>query len=67
MKPKLKKHNPKKKRGRPSVLVMPDPIPDTPENIARACMHKPRLRCTGTSSSLTHPPADQLGLSLWLG
>ncbi len=41
MKPKLKKHNPKKKRGRPSVLVMPDPIPDTPENIARACMQAP--------------------------
>ena len=26
----------KKPRGRPPVLVIPDPIPDTPENIARA-------------------------------
>ena len=33
--------NPKNKRGRPQVLVMPEPIPDTPENIARACMQAP--------------------------
>ena len=31
----------KLERGRPQVLVMPDPIPDTPENIARACMQGP--------------------------
>ena len=24
-------------RGRPKALVMPEPIPDTPENILRAC------------------------------
>ena len=28
-------------RGRPVKLVMPEPIPDTPENIARACMTGP--------------------------
>ena len=28
----------KRGRGRPPQHVMPDPIPDTPENIARACM-----------------------------
>ena len=31
----------KRSRGRPPVLVMPEPIPDTPENIARACMQEP--------------------------
>lgn len=40
MKPKQQPPTPKK-RGRPDVLVMPDPIPDTPENIARACMQGP--------------------------
>ena len=34
----------KKPRGRPPVLVMPDSIPDTPENIARACMQGPPKR-----------------------
>ena len=29
---------PKRKRGRPPALVMPEPIPDTPENILRACL-----------------------------
>ena len=28
----------KKKRGRPPVLVMPAPIPDTPENVTRAIL-----------------------------
>lgn len=28
-------------RGRPPVLPMPEPIPDTPENIARAIMQGP--------------------------
>lgn len=28
-------------RGRPVKLIMPEPIPDTPENIARACMQGP--------------------------
>ena len=32
---------PKPKRGRPPERVMPEPIPDTPENIARACMQGP--------------------------
>lgn len=31
----------KTKRGRPRVRVMPDLIPDTPENIARAIMQGP--------------------------
>lgn len=30
-----------KKRGRPPELIMPDPIPDTPENVARAIMRRP--------------------------
>ena len=29
---------PKKPTGRPVKNTMPDPIPDTPENVARACM-----------------------------
>ena len=28
----------KKPRGRPVEHKLPDPIPDTPENIAKACM-----------------------------
>ena len=28
-------------RGRPVKNQMPEPIPDTPENIARACMKSP--------------------------
>ncbi len=31
----------KRKRGRPPVKTMPPPIPDTPENIALACMMGP--------------------------
>ena len=31
----------KRKRGRPVKNEMPDPIPDTPENIALACMQGP--------------------------
>ena len=30
-----------KPQGRPPKLVMPETIPDTPENIARACMTGP--------------------------
>lgn len=30
-----------KKRGRPPVYVMPEPIPDTPENIAKAILTTP--------------------------
>ena len=33
--------NPKRPRGRPVTLVMPPAIPDTPTNIARACMQGP--------------------------
>ena len=32
---------PKRPRGRPVEKPMPEPIPDTPENIARACMYGP--------------------------
>ena len=31
----------KRKRGRPPILPQPEPIPDTPENIARAIMQGP--------------------------
>ena len=31
----------KRPRGRPPVYPMPEPIPDTPENIARAIMQGP--------------------------
>lgn len=31
----------KRKRGRPSKRTMPDPIPDTPENIMRAVLNTP--------------------------
>ena len=31
----------KKPRGRPVKNTMPEPIPDTPENVARACMQGP--------------------------
>ena len=36
----MKEKEPKQKRGRgrPRIYVMPEQIPDTPENIARACM-----------------------------
>ena len=34
----------KRKGGRPPELKMPEPIPDTPENIARACMEGPPKR-----------------------
>ena len=32
---------PKRGRGRPRIYVMPEPIPDTPENIARIVMNSP--------------------------
>lgn len=35
------KDKPKRARGRPVEKPMPDPIPDTPENIARAIMAGP--------------------------
>ena len=31
----------KRNRGRPAKRTMPDPIPDTPENIARALVTSP--------------------------
>ena len=34
----------KKPRGRPVKNVMPEPIPDTPENVARACMQGPPMK-----------------------
>ena len=30
-----------RKRGRPPVYVMPDPIPETPKNVARAILNTP--------------------------
>ena len=33
-----------KKRGRPILRKLPDPIPDVPENVARACMQGPPKR-----------------------
>ena len=40
-----KKEEPKAKRGRgrPRIYVMPEPIPDTPENIARIFMDSPKV------------------------
>ena len=35
------KAKPKLKRGRPIIRKMPPQIPDTPENIAFACMQGP--------------------------
>lgn len=32
---------PKRKRGRPVKYPMPEQIPDTPENVARAVMNTP--------------------------
>ena len=40
----LGSYEPKRKRGRPRELLMPEPIPDSPENIARACMEGPPKR-----------------------
>ena len=39
----MKEKEPKAKRGRgrPRIYVMPEPIPDTPENIARIFMNSP--------------------------
>ena len=34
--------HPRRPRGRPVTNAMPDPIPDTPENIARAVLQSPR-------------------------
>ena len=34
----------KRKRGRPPELKMPEPLPDTPEAIALACMQGPPKR-----------------------
>ena len=44
-KPKLKasvKTDIKRSRGRPVKYTMPEPIPDTPENVARAVLQSPR-------------------------
>ena len=39
-----KERKAKRKRGRPVTLTMPEPIPDTPENVARALLSTPRKR-----------------------
>ena len=36
-----KQQQTKKPRGRPVTHIMPPPIPDTPENIARAVLNSP--------------------------
>ena len=36
--------NPKKPRGRPVEHKLPDPIPDTPENIMKAFLKPPKKR-----------------------
>ncbi len=38
---KRKRSEQSRKRGRPVTRTIPEPIPDTPENIARACMQGP--------------------------
>ena len=38
------KRKPEHKRGRPKTLHMPAPIPDTPENVAKALLSTPRKR-----------------------
>ena len=35
---------PRRPRGRSRALVMPEPIPDTPENMLRACMQDHQRR-----------------------
>lgn len=37
----MPKDEKKRERGRPVENEMPDPIPDTPENVARAAMQGP--------------------------
>ena len=39
--PKSKNNRPTRSRGRPRTHTMPDPIPDTPENVARILMTTP--------------------------
>ncbi len=39
--PKTKKNQPTRPRGRPRTHTMPDPIPDTPQNVARILMNTP--------------------------
>ena len=34
-------HGFRRGRGRPPTVIMPEPIPDTPENIARAVLTAP--------------------------
>ncbi len=36
--PNSKSEAPQRPRGRPRTHIMPDPIPDTPQNVARALM-----------------------------
>lgn len=38
------KTKPKRPRGRPTVRIMPEPIPDTPENVVRAISQGPPKR-----------------------
>lgn len=37
----MSKEQPKKPRGRPVEYPMPEPIPDTPENIMKAFLNAP--------------------------
>ena len=45
MKDPIKSHS--KPRGRPVKNTMPEPIPDTPENIARSVLRSPRTPTGG--------------------
>ena len=40
-KPRENDAKPTRPRGRPAIRVMPDPIPDTPENVVRALCQGP--------------------------
>ena len=53
----------KKQRGRPPVKLMPEPIPDTPENIARALLTTPpKKKATGN----TRKKAGVLTPAFWV-
>ena len=59
------KTEPKRPRGRPPVRIMPDPIPDTPENVVLAlCQRPPKrnwefLKPDGAGYSSPEPPTHR--------
>ena len=46
---------PKKPRGRPPKHPMPEPIPDTPENVARAVLNTPPKKREDWETSSSGP------------